>query len=128
MATYNGQEFENACVERIAKIITDNPKDWNHTKFAGIVFGEGESGVTTWRTTRKGGRRFSIAELVDGLNAMCIKPASFFFEIQEILAARPAEKKERSLKLVHSSPRPVRTQDEAATAPPKLTLIKNFCH
>ena len=93
MTTYNGHDFERACVERIVRTIEDNPNSWNHTKFARVVFGEGESGVTTWRTVRKGGRRFSVAELIDGLSALLIKPASFFFEIQEIIATKPTEKK-----------------------------------
>ena len=93
MSIYDPMEFERACVERLAEIV-ETTKDLNHTVFAKKAFGDSESSGPRWRNMRAGRQRMYISNIVEALNALNVKPASFLFEVQEIMSKKtPAPKK-----------------------------------
>ena len=87
MSIYDAMVFEKACVDRLAEIVKST-KGLNHTVFAKKAFGDNDSSGPRWRAMRSGRQRMYVSNLVEGLNVLNIKPASFLFEVQEVLSKK----------------------------------------
>ena len=87
MSIYDPMEFERACVDRLAEMV-ETVKDLNHTTFAKKAFGNSPSSGPRWRNMRAGRQRMYISNIVEALNALNVKPASFLFEVQEVMSKK----------------------------------------
>ena len=92
MAKYDGNQFESQCIKKLVEMVESGEYFSSHSKFSKHVFGENESSPTKWRAIRNQGQSIRISELVDAIQSFGCKPASFMFEVQEILASQPRQK------------------------------------